>query len=462
MREKLRRAFPAQTPPAYHDALLEALNQLPQAPRPRRRALLIAAILGALLLAAAAVAATLKSQILNDLFDGTQAPAVMEEAIVYNAARCEKDGVALNIGEYLFDAGSVNISFTVSTEREEPVFYLIDTYMLDASQNRIGGFDQTYDVGDGSMPMINGQVGDVVVGPSRTTSMESNFVHYVPDKGLDIWMPKEPITLRVTIEAFTTELTPRLMEDGLIDVCISPDDPLAKELSEKRQIPISAYGLSNITQDPAYIRAKQALVDQIDPSLDSDAQDEQWHRAYIDAHAASGLMKPLTTLTAQVTLDPSTINPLPVARMDGDSTIELEDYTLVVEQMDFYAASTQLRVRIYPKAIDEEASYVLWIADGDYVPLYIRNHSTGGGGLEKDESDRYCYEWYLVGGPAANVTDTLYLLPRRYGEPYGGVNTAEQMKELIAEAPGNLAQIHLAFDETRRHVFDGEMPPFLQ
>ena len=85
----------------------------------------VIAIALAVLLIGTAIAATLQSNILSNLFRGRTPSPDAEAALVRDAGQVSDAGITLKLDEYLVDQNTLNLSWTVTSERDEPVYYEI-------------------------------------------------------------------------------------------------------------------------------------------------------------------------------------------------------------------------------------------------------------------------------------------------------------------------------------------------
>lgn len=98
------------------------LNGKEQAKRGGRTAVIVLAM--AILLIGTAIAASLHSNILARIFGSRTPSQEAEAALVRNADQANGSGVQLTLDEYLADQSTLNLSWSVSSARDEPVYYV--------------------------------------------------------------------------------------------------------------------------------------------------------------------------------------------------------------------------------------------------------------------------------------------------------------------------------------------------
>ena len=128
IRDEYKRAFADILPDPALEARTERMAiemRMNMNTKPVRRVstVLIAAIIF-ILAASIAVAATIQSGLLDGLFIYSEPTEAAQEAVIHGGDSASDEGVTLAITEYLMDGNMLHVAWDVTSERDEPVYYL--------------------------------------------------------------------------------------------------------------------------------------------------------------------------------------------------------------------------------------------------------------------------------------------------------------------------------------------------
>ncbi len=420
----LSRAVPPM-PESFVKRMDETLKEIERMNKRRKLTVALAAALAAMLvLASVAVAQAIDSGVLNRLFGGQEVPQQAAELLQTDASTVTQDGITLSIDELLFDGRSLNWQWSVSSEREDAVFALLG-YSLDGIGDSLIESDSSRgascsgNLGDNALTML-GTAGEVSAPLTNTCYARFNF--------------KEPLRqeFAVTVSAivYTTELTPVLTDE------LYPDETLSAAFEQAGQIGVFAsesYHVARLSEYPSFSAALAAS-----PLLKTgvyDADGSIWNQANISAHEESGLMKKITEIRLTVPVQP--VKPADSLSAIGPQTFELDDCTLVIEEVAFSPVSVTADMRIYPKEVKEGDSFftyrVFASANGEAWYLNLDGEAM------TDENGNLCYDVNLDGPPVTAIPDEIEFIrvdERREGEDY----TAHYQR-LIQEAPEGMRAV---------------------
>lgn len=321
-----------------------------------RRSACIAAV-AALLTLSMAFAAVQSSGILSRLFPGDRvASQAAQEAVVRDSMQLSRDGVTLNMDEYLFDRNTLHLGWTLSSEREKPV-YCTTSYDISYADpadaqlaaNSIGGqlgASSSVEIGDG-----------VLLRLSRERSANSGYVSYGYAAAI-----AGTVNAKLTVHVYETDWAEEQLSAA--SVWQFSDDPaLAAELEQRRAIGLTTDGMTRIEEYPAYIAALDALLDE---GMDFDAACEA-------AIANCGAFTEVAVLEMNVSVDPSRAA-APRFVLDGERSYELDGATVILKNVSINTASTIIEYDlITAQPIDTETyggqGLSLLIFDQDGNPL---------------------------------------------------------------------------------------------
>ena len=378
--------------------------------KPISRAAVIAASLAVLLLGTA-LAAALKSNILSNLFRGGMPSPEAEAALVRDAGQATGAGLTLKLDEYLADQNTLTLSWTVTSERDEPVYYVtwaeVDDHGLtkaDEAQGYVPGFPyggSDESVGDNALVRL-------ATGANAYTSyMSWGWAH-----GID-----RPLTARVYVRAYTTDLVanqtdypaPELYDAGPGSAVYD----VVKEIEAAGGIPMAVN--IPLCYVSCYDAFRQALGNGTEPE------------EICDALTASGLFRPLQDLTVEVEI----AEPTETAgfALTEPRTFELPGRTVVLNAMKFDIASTLIQYDVIlhnDEDADPAACWYLIVGPDGTVKNVAWSLSLSGSEAETVQcgGEPCTVIHYTVGGdsPVTDLPDSLTFipvsdLPRQEGEP---------------------------------------------
>ena len=319
----------------------------------------VIAIALAVLLVGTAIAATLQSNILSNLFRGRTPSPEVEAALVRDAGQVSDAGITLKLDEYLADQNTLNLSWTVTSQRDEPVYYVtwaeIDDHGLteaDEAQGYVPGFP--YGSSDES-------IGDnALVRLAPDANAYTSYTSWGWAHGID-----RALTARVFVRAYTSDLKVNQLAYSDTELCYAePGDAVFEALKEAEATDsLIVAGNLPLCYVGSYDAYRQALGNGTEPE------------EICDALAASGLFRPLKALTLEVEI----AEPVDTAGFElaEPQTFELPGRTVELKAMKFDIASTLIR---YDVILDSDA----------------------------DANAETC--WYLVAGPDGQVKNVEWSL----------------------------------------------------
>ena len=312
----------------------------------------VIAIALAVLLVGTAIAATLQSNILSKLFRDRMPSPEAEAALIRDAGQVSDAGITLKLDEYLADQNTLNLSWTVTSERDEPIYYVtwaeVDDHGLteaDEARGYVPGFpygSSDESIGDNALVRLAPGAN------AHTSDMSQGWAH-----GID-----RALTARVFVRAYTSNLKAHQLAYSDTELCYAePGDGVFEALKEAEATDsLIVAGNLPLCYVGSYDAYRQALGNGTEPE------------AICDALAASGLFRPLKALTVEVEI------PTPVDtaafEMAEPRTFQLPGRTVTLKTMKFDIASTLIR---YDVILDSDA----------------------------DANAATC--WYLVAGPDGKV-----------------------------------------------------------
>ena len=371
----------------------------------------VIAIALAVLLVGTAIAATLQSNILSNLFRGRTPSPEAEAALVRDAGQVSDAGITLKLDEYLADRNTLNLSWTVASERDEPVYYVtwaeIDDHGLTAA-DEAQGYVPGFPYGSSDESVGDGAIVRLAPGENAYTS----FSAWDWPSGID-----RTLTARVYVRAFTTELTAEQTEFDAAELChAEPGDPAygaAKDIEAAGGIPMA--GNLPLCYVNGYNAYRQALGDGAEPG------------EICDALEASGLFRPLTALTVEVEI----ATPADTAGFElaEPQTFELSGRTVVLKAVKFDIASTLIQYDvILDNDADANAATCWYLVAGPDGKVKNVEWSLSLSGIDAEPAEQgqasRAILHYTVGGdsPVTDLPESLTFipvsdLPRREGEP---------------------------------------------
>ena len=324
----------------------------PRQKRSMRRTICIAAI-AILLTLGAAFAAISASGIIDRLFRFSKPSETALQAVIRDAVSVSDSGLTLNMDEYLFDHNTVHLAWTVTSEREKPVFYTTgyditytnaeDTATAEESAGGIYGAGSSTEVGD-----------SILVRLAENRSSYSGYASYKYIAPLN-----SAVNARVFIRAYETDLEEiELPIDFIWD--LAEDEELNAALEEKGQIGLTENGQTNVQSYDAFRNALQKL----------DAEGIEWDEANEQALVESGLFREVAFLELNIPIQPE-FAPEIRFTLKKEQRFELLDASVILKQFDIDAASTILEYEVITnKLFDEDGgigngiSYLLFDQNG--------------------------------------------------------------------------------------------------
>ena len=337
-----------------------------------------------------------QSGLLDRIFAG-QTPSPAAEAILESPNNgFEKDGLKITVDEYIYDGASLSMGWTVESEIDKPI--LLGSSMPNLNGQGFYGGSMTAVVGNDMPALLGGEVDGKSYGHMRQDSVE---LEIAPE------MRNQPIEFTMTATAYTTTL-PFIVGEADYD---SADEPL--DLGEG--MAVTPVG---------YVRTYQYR------ETDS-----------VDALVKAGLLTPVAEVDVKVSIQPPDAQKLNDIVYKGENRFEFDEYTLVVERLEFLAASSLTELRLYPKRalVDKDLPDGEWELDPLRQQHYrllneddknIFEGLTGGweGGLEKDDQGTEYIRWLGTWGPIADVPNQITIMPYLDGD-YGDDTQDQQIPD---------------------------------
>ena len=420
----LSRAVPPM-PESFVRRMDDTLKEIERMKKRRKLTIALAAALVAMLaLASVAVAQAIDSGVLARLFGEKEPPQEAAELLQTDLNAVSQDGITLTLDELLFDGRSLNWQWSVSSEREEPVFALIG-YSVDGIEDSLiesensRGAEASGNIGDNALTML-GSCGEISAPNASSCYAQLNFKEFI----------EQEFTVTVSAIIYTTELTPVLTDE------LYPDGELSAKWEQANEIGVRADGecfIARLTEYPAFSEALAAS-----PLLQTDQDDADgslWNQANINAHEESGLMKKLTEISMTVSVKP--VASEESLTVFGPEVFEMDDCTLEIEEVAFSPVSVTMDMRIYPKEVKVGDSFftyrVFASANGEAWSLNLD-------GEEKtDENGRFYYDVNLSGPPVTEIPDEIVFI--RVDERREGETPEAHYQRLIDEAPDGMRAV---------------------
>lgn len=333
------------------DDVLKGICEMEHTKRKSTRySVVLIAMLVMITLATVALAVT-QSGLLKRLFGDGNPPPEVEKAVVTTPLTDSKQGVTLSIDEYLYDGRSLRLNSTVTSGRDEPVYYM--TYWL-REQWKNGEWVVVEDPHDRDwLVCLNSE--------SKSNTEYEDIALVAPLAG------RTRYTL--TAYAFTSPLTPMPITQDQADEVVFNHEPnqLRDQLIAANQIGVSQpSGYACVTQYPQY----QENVWKAEPYANRHDYAIRLRRFIPDALTRSGLMTPLCELSATLVLDPSDSALWRVEPVQTE--YRFEGGRLVIDQMIISAANTEMILSDYPATNKEDTKTQCWIVfdpDGEVLEM---------------------------------------------------------------------------------------------
>lgn len=334
---ELRRCFDSVSPSVRLEQeterkIIEMLH--PKYKRQLRRTACIA-VAAIVLCVGAAFAAVSASGILNRLFGDAQPSQQALQAVVRDAAQVSKEGVCLNMDEYLFDQNSLHMGWTVSSERNTAVYYTTNYEISYASaadasvaENSAGG-----NMGASS----SGEVGDnQLVCLTKEQPEHSGYLDVGYAAALN-----GGVHARLIVRAYETDF--EAVELATADSWdLIEDVELASGLEDRRQLGITSTQLSRIDGYAAFNEALERLTES---GMDFDEANEA-------ALVESGCFRELAVLELNLDIEPASAV-APRFALDAPRSYELADARLTLEALTIDTVSTSIEYTIEAQRCDD-------------------------------------------------------------------------------------------------------------
>lgn len=396
------------------------LNGKEQAMRGGRTVAIVLAM--AILLIGTAIAASLHSNILARIFGSRTPSQEAEAALVRNADQANGSGVQLTLDEYLADQSTLNLSWSVSSAREESVYYVtwaeIDDHGLsarDEAQGYVPGFPyggSDESIGDGAIVRLTPDAG------AYTSWCSFGWAH-----GID-----RQLTARVRVCAFTTDMQAVQTQYSAVELCFAePGDAACAAVRA-----LEASGMLGVAADfpLCYVNSYEAFQ----RALGDGTESEEICAALTD----SGLFQALTELTVEVEIAP------PSAAADYEltspMTFDLSDRTVILQAMRFDTASALIQYDVVlndASGVDPAyAWYLLATPDGRVKNVEWRLSLSGEAETEERDGQTRTILHYALSSesPVTELPASLTFIPVQEIDRRDGEAPAEYWQRVAEQA----------------------------
>lgn len=331
----------------------EITKMLHQNFKPNLRRTLCIAVAAVILVLGAAFAAVNASSILGRLFGDNEPSQTAIEAVVRDSMEASENGLTLNLDEYLFDRSSLHLGWTVSSERENPVFYTTAYEFcydnpddMSIAEESVGGSYGSYssnEVGDGQMVCLDDNL--------RAYSGHAGYVYN--------GSVSSTITAHIVIHAYETDYAITTLPEGVDAFDLLEGGEIVTALEEAKQIGI-ADALTSVYGYQTYEAALDSLIGT------GMIEDEAYEAAFVE----SGIFREVATLEIEIPVMPDTAAE-PRFELASECSFELSDATVTVKALKIDTASTCVEYEVATdKEFDEanvignEITYILFDQDG--------------------------------------------------------------------------------------------------
>ena len=448
IREEYKRAFADILPDPALEARTErmAIQMRIKNSKPARRfsAALVAAIVF-VLAAGIAVAATIQSGILDKLFIYGEPSEAAQEAVIHGGESASDEGVTLAVTEYLMDGNSLHVAWSVTSERDEPVYYITDYELIDGSTE----LEQAENANFFGSPSSEG-VGDNIL--TQLTPERASHTDYM-GRGYQS-APDAPVVAKIRVRAFTTKLTPVDMDVDLLYPISDEEIAAYQAIAAAGEIGVTADGRSRLDEYASYKAALDSL--RKNRVHESDEDGSIYNRRREDALVESGLMQELTELVCTVTVPVQTSDPANSAGI-GESEFVLPGRRVAIREFSMDVASTVLSYDIYP---DDESSWDgNWMSNGWWYLLVdpegnVLNPAIGLSISANDntetraEGEPLCIHVNCDGNPVTEIPEYVTFVPTCALDRVEGENSFDYYQRMAALAdPADCFQVSLADGE---------------
>lgn len=375
-----------------------------------RRTICIAAA-AVILVLGMAIAAVNASDILERLYPNASPDQSVIDTVVRDSMQTSENGVTLNLDEYLFDRNSIHLSWTVSSERKDPIFYTTsyeftydDPDDLSIAEDSIGGSYGAYSSGE--------------IGDGQMVYLDENLRAYSGYAGYAYNMPiSSSITAHISIHAYETDYAPANLPDGFSVYDLADADENSEiifSLEDAKQIGI-ADGRTNVCGYQVYRDALDRLIE----------SGTNWDEACEAALTESGIFREVAVLEIEMPITPDAAAE-PRFSLASACSFELSDATVTLKSFSIDRASTYIEYEVEStKAFDEEnilgngITYILFDQDGN--PLNADYALSMSCGQLNDRNGRSVWLVSLQGNPLPESISAVTFVPtcaleRREGE----------------------------------------------
>ncbi len=388
----------------------------------RRGRMAAFALVIAILLIGTAIAASLHSNILKRIFGSRMPSQEAEAALVRNADQAGDSGVRLALDEYLVDQSTLNLSWSVSSARDEPVYYVtwaeIDDYGLsarDEAQGYVPGFPyggSDESIGDGAIVRLTPDA------DTYTSWCSFGWAH-----GID-----RQLTARVHVCAFTADMQAVQTQYSAVELCFAePGDAAYNAIRA-----LEASGVLGVAADLplCYVNSYEAFQ----RALGDGTESTEICAALTD----SGLFRPLTELTVEVEIAP----PSAAADYELASPVmfDLSGRTVVLQAMRFDTASVLIQYDVVVNdASDADPAYTWYLlAAPDGKVKNVEWHlsmSCEVETVERNEQTCTVLHYVLSGeSPVTELPDSLTFIPTQKVDRRDGEAPAEYWQRIAEQA----------------------------
>lgn len=360
------------TPSGFHHTLIKTLSEV-EAEKMKKKHKYTLSLAAALVLVLAigciALAANSKN-LLSYLFEGREATEDAHNLIVEPQLSVEKNGLKLSIDEYIQDGNTLTVLWSVESTLDQPLLYGSEYPVLTPRHRAL-----VTGAGIGYEELI--LLDEPKNGIQSSKRAQATMRYKLEDSA-----GEQPIRFDLTVRFFT------------------PGGEIVKgneydEINgDTQNLVICEYG---------YTR----------PAMYTAVQDSRGGAELdIDVFTRLGYVKPFEELSISLEIEPSRIE-IAHTQVDGTNTFEFDQYTLVVDTLDFSTASTIVKLYIIPKeSLGEDESlswyYILTDSQGNYVMADMTGGWSGqwtfDGGIQK-------FYWEGDWGPLTSVPEEVTVMP---------------------------------------------------
>lgn len=378
--------------------ILEMLNLTKKQKNHIRRTVCIA-VIASLLVIGAAFATVISSGILDRLFANGEPSQAALESVVRNATQVSENGLTANMDEYIFDNNTMHFAWTVSSERENDIFYTTAYEYLYSNPDDLTVAEQS--VGGNYGAYGSGDIGDnTLVHLGKNHPSHSSYAGYAHNACI-----QDAVTMQITFRYYETDLKPADVEDALDLVYADPGDPASLALENAGQIGVGPNHLSAVNGYNAFVQAREKLVN----------EGMNWDEANEKALVESGLFRQIGTQELSVTLEPSHAT-APRFKLQEEKRYDLSDASVILKALSVDTASTIVEYEVITdKIFDEDGvagngvTYILFDQNGH--PLNSDCQLSMTCGQLNDREGRHVWSVSLFGNPLPESVTSITFVP---------------------------------------------------